>query len=67
MFCDDCDRGYHTFCLGLHALPKGKGDHMPLEFLFVPKVVGFAKTVASVHLAALQSLAHQDPPGVMRC
>lgn len=24
MFCDVCDRGYHTFCVGLSALPSGK-------------------------------------------
>ncbi|KAH9515471.1 PHD finger protein 10 [Bulinus truncatus] len=23
MFCDRCDRGYHTFCIGLDALPTG--------------------------------------------
>ncbi|GIY17622.1 PHD finger protein 10 [Caerostris extrusa] len=24
LFCDVCDRGYHTFCVGLKALPQGK-------------------------------------------
>ncbi|XP_065691779.2 PHD finger protein 10 isoform X2 [Patagioenas fasciata] len=24
MFCDVCDRGYHTFCVGLDALPSGR-------------------------------------------
>ncbi|XP_077998944.1 PHD finger protein 10-like isoform X2 [Glandiceps talaboti] len=24
MFCDDCDRGYHTFCVGLKSIPTGK-------------------------------------------
>jgi len=24
LFCDSCDRGYHTFCVGLAALPKGR-------------------------------------------
>ncbi|XP_040285273.1 PHD finger protein 10 isoform X2 [Bufo bufo] len=24
MFCDHCDRGYHTFCVGLGALPSGR-------------------------------------------
>lgn len=24
MFCDVCDRGYHTFCVGLSAIPSGK-------------------------------------------
>lgn len=23
MFCDVCDRGYHTFCVGLGAIPSG--------------------------------------------
>lgn len=23
MFCDLCDRGYHTFCVGLESLPQG--------------------------------------------
>lgn len=23
MFCDKCDRGYHTFCIGLKNLPTG--------------------------------------------
>jgi hypothetical protein len=26
MFCDRCDRGYHTFCVGLKAIPKGHWD-----------------------------------------
>uniref|UniRef100_H2ZBJ1 PHD finger protein 10 n=1 Tax=Ciona savignyi TaxID=51511 RepID=H2ZBJ1_CIOSA len=24
MFCDRCDRGYHTFCVSLRAIPSGK-------------------------------------------
>lgn len=24
LFCDICDRGYHTFCVGLKTLPQGK-------------------------------------------
>lgn len=24
MFCDECDRGYHTFCVGLTELPTGE-------------------------------------------
>ncbi|XP_041106656.1 PHD finger protein 10 [Polyodon spathula] len=24
MFCDECDRGYHTFCVGLNVIPTGK-------------------------------------------
>lgn len=24
MFCDRCDRGYHTFCVGLNDLPSGR-------------------------------------------
>lgn len=24
MLCDRCDRGYHTFCVGMQSLPKGK-------------------------------------------
>lgn len=24
MFCDRCDRGYHTFCVGLKAIPTGR-------------------------------------------
>ncbi|XP_075858888.1 PHD finger protein 10 isoform X2 [Microcebus murinus] len=24
MFCDVCDRGYHTFCVGLGAIPSGR-------------------------------------------
>nr|CDQ06538.1 Bm8215 [Brugia malayi] len=23
MFCDRCDRGYHTFCVGLSTPPNG--------------------------------------------
>ena len=23
MFCDQCDRGYHTFCVGMNAIPLG--------------------------------------------
>lgn len=24
LFCDACDRGYHTFCVGLKSPPKGR-------------------------------------------
>ncbi|XP_059842725.1 PHD finger protein 10 isoform X3 [Hypanus sabinus] len=24
MFCDKCDRGYHTFCVGVSAIPSGR-------------------------------------------
>uniref|UniRef100_H3AIB3 PHD finger protein 10 n=1 Tax=Latimeria chalumnae TaxID=7897 RepID=H3AIB3_LATCH len=24
MFCDECDRGYHTFCVGLKVIPSGR-------------------------------------------
>ncbi|GAB1601423.1 uncharacterized protein LOC115217352 isoform X1 [Argonauta hians] len=26
MFCDRCDRGYHTFCVGLKAIPTGRWE-----------------------------------------
>ncbi|KAK2159355.1 hypothetical protein LSH36_154g04002 [Paralvinella palmiformis] len=26
MFCDHCDRGYHTFCVGLKAIPPGRWE-----------------------------------------
>ncbi|XP_052765848.1 PHD finger protein 10-like [Mya arenaria] len=26
LFCDKCDRGYHTFCVGLKSLPSGQWD-----------------------------------------
>jgi len=26
MFCDHCDRGFHTFCVGLEALPDGRWE-----------------------------------------
>jgi hypothetical protein len=26
MFCDHCDRGYHTFCVGLETLPAGRWE-----------------------------------------
>lgn len=26
MFCDRCDRGYHTFCVGLRAIPTGRWE-----------------------------------------
>lgn len=25
MFCDKCDRGYHTFCVGMDSIPTGEG------------------------------------------
>ena len=24
MFCDNCDRGYHSYCVGLKNIPDGK-------------------------------------------
>lgn len=26
MFCDKCDRGFHTFCVGMDSIPLGKSD-----------------------------------------
>ena len=26
MFCDHCDRGYHTFCVGLKVIPAGRWE-----------------------------------------
>ncbi|XP_013411434.1 PHD finger protein 10 isoform X1 [Lingula anatina] len=26
MFCDHCDRGYHTFCVGLRSIPNGRWE-----------------------------------------
>ena len=26
MFCDRCDRGYHTFCIGLKKIPNGRWE-----------------------------------------
>ncbi|ESN96294.1 hypothetical protein HELRODRAFT_67786, partial [Helobdella robusta] len=26
MFCDNCDRGYHTYCVGLISIPEGRWD-----------------------------------------
>ncbi|XP_071079408.1 PHD finger protein 10-like isoform X1 [Haliotis cracherodii] len=26
MFCDRCDRGYHTFCVGLRSIPTGRWE-----------------------------------------
>lgn len=24
LFCDFCDRGYHTYCVGLRSIPEGR-------------------------------------------
>lgn len=24
LFCDQCDRGFHVYCIGLKAIPEGK-------------------------------------------
>lgn len=29
MFCDKCDRGYHTFCVGMDSIPKGEWTRAP--------------------------------------
>ena len=26
MFCDQCDRGYHTFCVGLKVIPADRWE-----------------------------------------
>lgn len=26
MFCDKCDRGYHTFCVGMDSIPLGESS-----------------------------------------
>lgn len=32
MFCDKCDRGYHTFCVGMDSIPTGEEiDHVFLK------------------------------------
>ena len=39
VFCDHCDRGYHTFCLDMKGIPEGLGSlhshrHMVKTLLF---------------------------------
>lgn len=29
MFCDKCDRGYHTFCVGMDSIPTGEWMDTP--------------------------------------
>lgn len=33
MFCDHCDRGYHSYCVGLKEIPKGNVHNGSLKNL----------------------------------
>lgn len=33
MFCDMCDRGYHTFCVGMDSIPTGEQMDIQRRFL----------------------------------
>ncbi|XP_041353041.1 dentin sialophosphoprotein-like [Gigantopelta aegis] len=37
MFCDRCDRGYHTFCVGLKAIPTGRWECRSCKGTDTPK------------------------------
>lgn len=43
MFCDVCDRGYHTFCVGLGAIPSGKDEKKKPIILCVEDLQHFFK------------------------
>lgn len=49
MFCDVCDRGYHTFCVGLGAIPSGKDyrtkEHYLSEGTFSTSLKGSINTI----------------------
>ncbi len=33
MFCDNCDRGYHSYCVGLSGIPDG--THLAMLFVML--------------------------------
>lgn len=32
LFCVQCDRGFHIYCLGLRNVPEGKSEHTEISF-----------------------------------
>lgn len=36
MFCDHCDRGYHTFCVGLKSIPEGRWECPTCQDIVIP-------------------------------
>lgn len=71
MFCDKCDRGYHTDCVGLKSIPTGKwvcklcaqcavcGTTKPLGHL-TPTVPVFTSTRKSAAAAAAAMISTSD-------
>ena len=49
MFCDHCDRGYHSYCVGLKEIPKGENtfQHLSLKRLQCEPFARFYTKVSS--------------------
>lgn len=49
LFCDQCDRGYHIYCLGLRNIPEGKQTfnldeffiHIILKPFHIPQIQNY--------------------------
>ncbi len=39
VFCDDCDRGYHLFCVGLNEVPSGDFNYSFKKKFIISTVV----------------------------
>ena len=40
MFCDNCDRGYHSYCVGLKSIPDGACNwYLVLKFLLMSSLM----------------------------
>ena len=39
MFCDNCDRGYHSYCVGLKEIPKGNYFFTDVKHFYFSSIV----------------------------
>jgi hypothetical protein len=62
MFCDECDRGYHTYCVQLQSIPKGGPQMVPCSF----SSLAF-HLVLSFEIDALVSMAVCSPRQAAGC
>lgn len=57
MFCDKCDRGYHTFCVGMDSIPTGEGiDHCQQTITIQSNRVVFASSCELIHILVVSGL-----------
>lgn len=63
MFCDRCDRGYHTFCVGVKTIPTGRWDcptcqSRPFDLPQLPSAKKYVATLTFLFFVYVFILRH---------